>query len=114
MSACQSRRPAYGRPIMKTGSHSTPAAEALAALFAARIVVLDGAMGSMIQTFELTEADFRGTRFKSHGHDLKGNNDQLSLPRPDIIAKIHADYFAAGADLVETNTFSSTSIAQSD
>lgn len=89
-------------------------AEALRALFASRIVVLDGAMGSMIQTFKLSEADFRGERFTSHPHDLKGNNDLLALTRPDIIEKIHGDYFAAGADMVETNTFSSTSIAQSD
>ena len=89
-------------------------AEALRALFASRIVVLDGAMGSMIQTFKLGEADFRGERFKSHPHDLKGNNDLLCLTRPDVIEKIHGDYFAAGADMVETNTFSSTSIAQSD
>jgi 5-methyltetrahydrofolate--homocysteine methyltransferase len=83
-------------------------------LFARRIVVLDGAMGSMIQTFNLTEADFRGERFKSHGHDLKGNNDLLSLTRPDVIEKIHGDYFAAGADMVETNTFNSTTISQAD
>jgi 5-methyltetrahydrofolate--homocysteine methyltransferase len=91
-----------------------PSAQALEALFASRIVVLDGAMGSMIQTYGLKEEDFRGTQFKSHGHDLKGNNDLLCLTRPDIIEQIHADYFAAGADIVETNTFSSTSIAQSD
>ena len=88
--------------------------EALRALFASRIAVLDGAMGSMIQTFKLGEADFRGERFKDHPHDLKGNNDLLCLTRPDVIEKIHGDYFAAGADMVETNTFSSTTIAQSD
>jgi 5-methyltetrahydrofolate--homocysteine methyltransferase len=71
-------------------------------------------MGSMIQTFKLSEADFRGEQFKSHGYDLKGNNDLLCLTRPDVIEKIHSDYFAAGADMVETNTFSSTSIGQSD
>jgi 5-methyltetrahydrofolate--homocysteine methyltransferase len=89
-------------------------AAALRALFASRIVVLDGAMGSMIQTYKLAEADFRGDRFKSHPHDLQGNNDLLCLTRPDVIEKIHGDYFAAGADMVETNTFSSTSIGQSD
>ncbi len=89
-------------------------ADAFRLLFASRIVVLDGAMGSMIQTFELQEADFRGERFKDHPHDLKGNNDLLALTRPDVIEKIHADYFAAGADLVETNTFSSTTIAMAD
>ncbi|MFT3782699.1 MAG: homocysteine S-methyltransferase family protein [Nibricoccus sp.] len=83
-------------------------------LFAERIVVLDGAMGSMIQTFKLEEKDFRGTRFADHPHDLKGNNDLLCLTRPDIIEKIHFDYFSAGADIVETNTFNSTAIAQAD
>lgn len=76
--------------------------------------MLDGAMGSMIQTYNLSEADFRGARMKSHPHDLKGNNDLLALTRPDVIEKIHGDYFAAGADMVETNTFSSTSIAMAD
>lgn len=89
-------------------------ADAFRLLFATRIAVLDGAMGSMIQTFNLGESDFRGTRFAAHPHDLQGNNDLLSLTRPDVIEQIHADYFAAGADLVETNTFSSTSIAQAD
>src|SRR5262245_52075147 len=84
-------------------------ADAFRRLFASKIVVLDGAMGSMIQTFQLAEADFRGDRFKSHPHDLQGNNDLLSITRPDVIEKIHRDYFAAGSDIVETNTFSSTS-----
>ena len=84
------------------------------ALFDERIAILDGAMGSMIQTYGLTEADFRGSRFASHPHDLKGNNDLLCLTRPDVIEEIHGRYFAAGADLVETNTFNSTTIAQSD
>jgi 5-methyltetrahydrofolate--homocysteine methyltransferase len=88
--------------------------DALRRLFAGKIVVLDGAMGSMIQTYKLTEADFRGERFKSHPHDLQGNNDLLSITRPDVIEKIHGDYFAAGSDLVETNTFSSTSIGMAD
>jgi len=87
---------------------------ALRALFGQRIAILDGAMGTMIQQHPLTEADFRGERFKNHPHDLKGNNDLLSLTRPDIIGEIHGQYFAAGADLVETNTFNSTSISQSD
>src|SRR5262245_12057710 len=92
----------------------TDSAEAFRRLFAGRIVVLDGAMGSMIQTFKLEEPDFRGERFKSHPHDLKGNNDLLSITRPDVIEKIHGAYFAAGADVVETNTFSSTAIAMAD
>ncbi len=83
-------------------------------LFYERIVILDGAMGSMIQTYPLTEQDFRGERFAKHGQDLKGNNDLLCLTRPDVIEDIHGKYFAAGADVVETNTFSSTSIAQGD
>jgi 5-methyltetrahydrofolate--homocysteine methyltransferase len=88
--------------------------DALRQLFARRIVVLDGAMGSMIQTFKLTETDFRGKQLKAHGHDLQGNNDLLALTRPDVIEQIHADYFAAGSDMVETNTFNSTSISQAD
>lgn len=68
----------------------------------------------MIQTYDLTEADFRGEQFQSHPHDLKGNNDLLALTRPDVIEKIHREYFTAGSDIVETNTFSSTSIAMAD
>jgi 5-methyltetrahydrofolate--homocysteine methyltransferase len=83
-------------------------------LFAERLVILDGAMGSLIQTFTLTEQDFRGTRFAAHPKDLKGNNDLLCLTRPDVIEAIHQRYFDAGADMVETNTFSATSIAQAD
>lgn len=79
-----------------------------------RILVLDGAMGTMIQRHILEEADFRGERFKNHPYPLKGNNDLLSITRPDIIKDIHRQYLAAGADILETNTFSSTSIAQAD
>lgn len=79
-----------------------------------RILVLDGAMGTMIQRHKLEEEDFRGERFKYHKHPLKGNNDLLSITRPDIIKGIHAEYFKAGADIAETNTFSSTTIAQAD
>jgi 5-methyltetrahydrofolate--homocysteine methyltransferase len=79
-----------------------------------RILLLDGAMGTMIQRHRLTEADFRGERFRGHRHDLKGNNDLLILTRPDVIGEIHRAYLAAGADIIETNTFSSTAIAQSD
>ncbi len=79
-----------------------------------RILVLDGAMGTEIQALKLTEADFRGERFRAHGHDLKGNNDLLILTQPDAIRDIHLSYFRAGADIVETNTFSGTSIAQAD
>ena len=79
-----------------------------------RILVLDGAMGTMIQHQKLEEVDFRGDRFANHHVDLKGNNDLLSLTRPDIIKDIHLAYLDAGADILETNTFSSTSIAQAD
>ncbi len=92
----------------------SPSFAELRELFARRIVVLDGAMGSMVQTYGLQEPDFRGEKFKAHPHDLKGNNDLLCLTRPDIIEEIHHNYFAAGADIVETNTFSATSIGQSD
>ncbi|MES2621250.1 MAG: methionine synthase [Bacteroidota bacterium] len=79
-----------------------------------RILVLDGAMGTMIQRYTLTEEDFRGERLKNHTHDLRGNNDLLSITKPEIIREIHHQYFEAGADIVETNTFSSTTIAQAD
>ncbi len=87
---------------------------ALPAILHERIAVIDGAMGTMIQRHRLTEADFRGERFAAHGHDLKGNNDLLVLTRPELIRAIHDAYLAAGADLVETNTFGATSIAQAD
>jgi 5-methyltetrahydrofolate--homocysteine methyltransferase len=79
-----------------------------------RILVLDGAMGTMIQRHKLDENDFREGWFDNHSQPLKGNNDLLSLTRPEIIKDIHAQYFASGADIVETNTFSGTSIAQAD
>ncbi|MBC7572447.1 MAG: methionine synthase [Spirosoma sp.] len=79
-----------------------------------RILVLDGAMGTMIQRYNLTEADYRGTRFADWQHDLKGNNDLLSLTRPDIIQAIHREYLDAGSDIIETNTFSATTIAMAD
>ena len=79
-----------------------------------RILVLDGAMGTMIQAEGLQEADYRGERFADHPYDLKGNNDLLSLTRPDVIAGIHRSYLDAGADIIETNTFNGTSIAQDD
>lgn len=77
-------------------------------------MVLDGAMGTMIQRHTLSEEDFRGERFKNHKYPLKGNNDLLSLTQPGIIKDIHRQYFEAGADIVETNTFSGTSVAQAD
>ncbi|MDR2627977.1 MAG: methionine synthase, partial [Dysgonamonadaceae bacterium] len=79
-----------------------------------RILILDGAMGSLIQTFNLTEADFRGQRFASSTHTMKGNNDMLSITRPDIIKNIHTQYLQAGADIIETNSFSSNAISMED
>ncbi|WP_101774626.1 methionine synthase [Pasteurella oralis] len=81
---------------------------------AQRILILDGAMGTMIQKYKLTEQDFRGERFANSAIDLRGNNDLLSLTKPEIIREIHAQYLQAGADIIETNTFSSTTIAQAD
>src|SRR5687768_248533 len=81
---------------------------------AERILVLDGAMGTMIQRLQLNEDDFRGARFRTHGQALKGNSDLLVLTQPDAVAAIHAQYYEAGADIVETNTFTATSISQAD
>lgn len=79
-----------------------------------KILIIDGAMGTMIQRHSLSEDDFRSERFKDHSHPLKGNNDLLSITQPDIIKEIHSKYLEAGADIIETNTFSSTSVAQAD
>src|SRR3979490_2756593 len=87
---------------------------ALDDLLSRRILVLDGAMGTMVQRYQLTEADFRGERFRNHPRDLRGNNDVLVLTRPDVISAIHRQYLEAGADIIETNTFSGTRIAQGD
>ncbi|MFA7281546.1 MAG: methionine synthase, partial [Sterolibacterium sp.] len=86
----------------------------LRALLSRRILILDGAMGTMIQREQLGEADYRGERFAAHGKDLKGNNDLLSLTRPGLIGAIHSEYLAAGADIIETNTFNATAISQAD
>jgi len=79
-----------------------------------RIIILDGAMGTMIQRYKLDEKDFRNEKLKDHPHPLKGNNDLLSITRPDIIKEIHKQYFEAGSDIIETNTFGSTTVAQAD
>lgn len=79
-----------------------------------RVLVLDGAMGTMIQRYKLTEEDFRGERFKDHPYPLKGDNDLLSITRPDVISKIHEEYLEAGADIIETNTFNATRVSQAD
>src|SRR5262245_8921930 len=89
-------------------------AQALRELLARRIVVIDGAMGTMIQAARLGEADFRGERFKGHPRDLKGCSDVLSLTRPDVVEAIHRQYLDAGADIVETNSFTATSVSMLD
>ena len=102
-------------PVESTPPMSlSPAFDELRRQLERRILILDGAMGTMIQRHRLTEADFRGERFKDHPKDLQGNNDLLILTRPDVIREIHGQYLAAGADIIETNTFSSTTIAQAD
>ena len=87
---------------------------ALHDLFSRRIAILDGAMGTMIQRLKLEETDFRGERFKDWPSDIKGNNDLLVLTKPDAIEAIHAAYLDAGAHIVETNTFNSTTVSQAD
>ena len=89
-------------------------AQQLPDILTQRIAILDGAMGTMIQRLKLTEAQFRGERFAQFARDVKGNNELLSLTRPDVIAAIHEKYLAAGADLIETNTFVATTVAQAD
>ncbi len=106
-----------GRPGMtveQMSQHPDQAALALRAAARERILVMDGAMGTEIQNLKLSEADFRGERFRDHSHDQKGNNDLLILTQPEAVRDIHLAYFMAGADIVETNTFSSTTIAQAD
>ncbi|MEO1338776.1 MAG: homocysteine S-methyltransferase family protein, partial [Myxococcota bacterium] len=79
-----------------------------------RIVILDGAMGTMLQREKFEEEDFRGERFRDHSSDLKGNNDILSLTQPDAVRRVHEAYLAAGADVIETNTFNGNAPAQAD
>jgi 5-methyltetrahydrofolate--homocysteine methyltransferase len=99
----------YVDPLEKSAAF-----EPLEKLLRERIAYIDGAMGTMIQRYKLGEDDFRGDRYKSHGHELKGNNDVLVLTRPDVIAEIHTQYLESGADIIETNTFNGTSISQAD
>jgi len=96
------------RPIAYTRGAALPA------LLKQRIAIIDGAMGTMIQRYKLVEADYRGERFKDHPKDLKGNNEMLQLVKPQVLREIHRQYLAAGADLIETNTFGATSVAQED
>jgi 5-methyltetrahydrofolate--homocysteine methyltransferase len=93
---------------------NSPEIHPLHSLLRERIAILDGAMGTMIQQYRLEEADYRGERFANHPSDLKGNNDLLCITRPAVIEEIHAQYLAAGADIIETNTFNSQSISQAD
>ncbi|MBK6518401.1 MAG: methionine synthase [Polyangiaceae bacterium] len=93
---------------------ASPSFDRLSTLLGRRIAIIDGAMGTMIQRAKLSDADFRGPRFADHPADLKGNNDLLVLTRPDVIESIHDQYLAAGADIIETNTFAATSIPQAD
>uniref|UniRef100_A0AAX7SP72 Methionine synthase n=1 Tax=Astatotilapia calliptera TaxID=8154 RepID=A0AAX7SP72_ASTCA len=102
------------QPFSSEAGCSCPLESELRAVLQQRIMVLDGGMGTMIQQQKLEEEDFRGEEFKTHTLPLKGNNDILSITQPDIIYKIHKEYLLAGADIIETNTFSSTSIAQAD
>src|SRR5271155_5255321 len=93
---------------------SSPTLHPLEALLQKRIVIIDGAMGTTLQGFKLTEADFRGERFKDHHKDLKGNGDLLVLTRPDVIAAVHRSFLEAGADIIETDTFNAQAISQAD
>ncbi len=94
--------------------HPANTAHPLYSLLRERIVILDGAMGTMVQQYRLAEKDYRGTRFAEHPSDLKGNNDLLCITKPEMIEEIHAKYLAAGADIIETNTFNAQTISQAD
>src|SRR4051794_3153974 len=101
-------------PAAATPSTRAYRLERLPALLRERILVLDGAMGTLLQRHRLSEADFRGQRFADHPRDVRGNNDLLTLTQPDIVREAHRAYYAAGADIVSTNSFTSTAIAQAD
>src|SRR5215212_6837189 len=96
------------------GSRIPDPASRLRKLLKDRILILDGAMGTMIQRHKLSEADFRGTRFANHPRDLRGDSDLLSLTQPDAVRAVHRAYLDAGADIVSTNSFTATRIAQAD
>jgi 5-methyltetrahydrofolate--homocysteine methyltransferase len=98
-------------PVVKTKNE---AAETLKVILSQRILIIDGAMGTMIQLHNLTESDYRGNRFKDWKSDLKGNNDLLSITQPEIIKNIHLEYLNAGADIIETNTFNAQKISLAD
>lgn len=98
----------------KVQNYTNPKAKELLSLLEKQILVIDGAMGTMIQRFPLTEDDFRGEVLKNHPHPLKGNNELLCLTRPDVIEAIHVKFLEAGANILETNTFSSNQVSQGD
>src|ERR1700742_4254723 len=99
---------------MQSSTQTNTCARRLLDLLAQRIVILDGAMGTMIQTYKLDEAGYRGQRFKDWPSDLKGNNDLLNITQPHLIQAIHRHYLDAGADIIETNTFNATTISMAD
>src|SRR3954465_9343256 len=99
---------------MSAVPHSATHSAKLAALLASRIALLDGAMGTMIQRARLAEEDYRGARFRDWQKELRGNNDLLCLTQPQLIREIHSQYLEAGADIIETNTFNSTSVSLAD
>src|ERR1700731_4824221 len=101
-------------PVTRNNEPQTARAEQLERLLRERIVIIDGAMGTMIQTYKLDGAAFRGERFKDSAKDLKGNNDVLNITRPQVIEEIHRKYLEAGADIIETNTFNSQAISLAD
>lgn len=106
-------------PVSSSGKYNVLSVKydpykALHSMMSHRILMIDGAMGTMIQRHKLQEEDFRGDRYVNHSHDLKGDNDILVITRPDVIEGIHEEYLTAGADIIETNTFNGTSISQAD
>src|SRR5690348_13380107 len=105
---------ATGNPMDQPVALRPARLQALEEALTQRILVLDGAMGTMIQRERLSEEQYRGARFRSHPKDLRGNNDLLNITRPEVIREIHRQYLEAGADILETNTFNSTAIAQAD
>jgi 5-methyltetrahydrofolate--homocysteine methyltransferase len=113
-SAASAGSPAAASSASSASGTSYTRAAQLPALLASRILILDGAMGTMIQRYKLDEARYRGERFKDFTRDVKGNNELLSITQPQIIGEIHEQYLAAGADIIETNTFGATSVAQAD
>src|ERR1700686_3746754 len=110
---CGPERSKRGWPDMPVRQQG-PRARAFMALLRQRLVILDGAMGTMIHRQALSEAQFRGERFADWGNDLRGNNDLLSITQPGVIAGIHREYLLAGADVISTNTFNSNGVSQAD